>query len=198
MNFEDAQTYARTVTEGERVRLRPLAEPELPQLEQWWFEPETLLMQTTSVVARPAGGFVEQLRSWHANTDLNSGAGFAVARRSDDELLGSVTLHSVTARSLQATLGIVLGEPHQGYGYGVEATALMVDFGFRTMPLHRIELQVFGPNERAIATYERAGFRIEGRRREVVYADGTWQDEVIMGVLRQEWDERPTAGAAGR
>lgn len=38
--------------------------------------------------------------------------------------------------------------------------------------------------------YERAGFREEGRRREVVFLDGAWHDEIVMGLLRSEWAAR--------
>jgi RimJ/RimL family protein N-acetyltransferase len=52
-----------------------------------------------------------------------------------------------------------------GQGYGTEATGLMLDHAFGTLRLHRIALSVFAFNERAIRSYRRVGFLVEGRSR---------------------------------
>lgn len=185
----DARAYGPQVLTGDRVRLRQLEDDELKLVERWWNDPSVLPLQTSGLPPRPAGGWAEQLKLWHANTDLSS-VGFAVAAREDDLLLGTVALHSMDALGQAATFGIMLGPPAQGRGLGEEATRLMVDYGFRARPLHRIELRVWSYNERARTVYERAGFREEGRRREVVFLDGAWHDEIVMGLLRSEWAAR--------
>jgi RimJ/RimL family protein N-acetyltransferase len=50
-----------------------------------------------------------------------------------------------------------------------------------------VGLSVFAFNERAIRSYEKAGFRVEGRLREAISRDGRYWDEIQMGVLRDEW-----------
>jgi putative acetyltransferase len=62
---------------------------------------------------------------------------------------------------------------------------LLLDLGF-----HRVELQVYGFNERAIAHAERSGYVREGVRRKAYLRDGEWQDAVLFGLLREELDER--------
>lgn len=171
---------------GDRLRLRPLEDSELSAVESWWNDPGTLPFQTDGMPARPAGQWIDQFRQWHANGDPGA-VGFAVGRRGDGELMGTVTLHSITARGQAATFGIILGPHAQGQGYGVEATRLMVDYGFRMLPIHRIGLEVWGYNDRARTVYERAGFSVEGQRREVVFLDGAWHDQVLMSILRTEW-----------
>ena len=49
--------------------------------------------------------------------------------------------------------------------------------------LHRIDLRVLAYNTRATRCYLRAGFVEEGREREAALVDGTWHDDVIMGIL---------------
>lgn len=178
-DFADALT-------SPRLRLRPLEDSELETVEAWWNEPATLVFQTTAAPPRPSGRWTEQLKTWHANAEDGS-VGFAVAAREDDALLGTVALHSITATGQAATFGIMLGSPAQGRGYGHEATRLMVDYGFRMLPLHRIGLAVWSYNDRAQKVYESAGFTVEGRHREVVFLDGAWHDEIHMSILRSEW-----------
>ena len=63
----------------------------------------------------------------------------------------------------------------------------MLRFAFDEMNLNRVSLHVFEFNERAIACYEKCGFKLEGRLREAHFADGKYSDELIMGILRHEF-----------
>jgi L-phenylalanine/L-methionine N-acetyltransferase len=55
------------------------------------------------------------------------------------------------------------------------------DFGF-----HRLELQIYGFNDRAIAHAERVGYVREGVKRKAYLKDGEWQDAVLYSMLRDE------------
>lgn len=69
-----------------------------------------------------------------------------------------------------------------------------VNFAFGTLHMHRVELGVFDVNPRAIACYERVGFRHEGTRREsyqVRGAPGVFWSEILMSVLRGNGSESP-------
>ena len=74
----------------------------------------------------------------------------------------------------------------------------MLWLAFERIGLHRVGLSVFSFNERAIRSYEKAGFRVEGRLREAIARDGRYWDEIQMGVLRDDWlAARSAATAAG-
>jgi len=72
-------------------------------------------------------------------------------------------------------------------GLGTEATRLMIDYGFNTLNLHRIQLHVFQDNKAAIRIYEKIGFKKEGVLREVMYHHGKYCDFLVMGCLKNEW-----------
>lgn len=84
-----------------------------------------------------------------------------------------------------AELGVRIGiESERGKGYGTRAVRLAVDYAWNVLNLHRITLHVLAHNERAIASYLRAGFQIEGRMREAAYITGQWRDVMVMGAVR--------------
>jgi len=58
------------------------------------------------------------------------------------------------------------------------------------MNLHRIELEVFADNARAVHVYEKVGFHMEGTRRRAIFKFGRYQDLHVMGLLEEElrWD----------
>ena len=64
----------------------------------------------------------------------------------------------------------------------------MVRYAFLAMGLNRIELRTFAFNTRARRAYERVGFVQEGIRREAAWIAGGFADDVVMGLLRSEWE----------
>jgi RimJ/RimL family protein N-acetyltransferase len=62
-----------------------------------------------------------------------------------------------------------------------------LNYAFSELNMHRIQLTVFSYNERAIALYERLGFRREGTHREQILRDGKRYDMYLYGLLRREW-----------
>ena len=61
------------------------------------------------------------------------------------------------------------------------------DFAFEVLGLHRLELEVFSFNPRAQAVYRKAGFRVEGVRRDAVLDGQTYADAIEMAILEEEW-----------
>ena len=86
-------------------------------------------------------------------------------------------------------VGIGIGEPeYWGKGYGTEAMQLTLRYAFTELNMHRVTLGVFDYNPRAIRSYEKAGFKLEGRLRGEVSRQGSHHDILLMGVLRSEWE----------
>jgi RimJ/RimL family protein N-acetyltransferase len=103
-------------------------------------------------------------------------------------LIGFTTFSSLDADNGSVMFHITIGERDAwGRGLGTEATQLMLHHAFDRLGLHRVGLSVFSYNSRAIRAYEKAGFRIEGRLREAIQRQGTYFDEVQMGILAEEW-----------
>lgn len=100
---------------------------------------------------------------------------------------GSVAFHRVNERNRIAEAGRFAILPEfRGRGIGLEAARqfqrlLLVDLGF-----HRVELQIYGFNERAIAHAERCGYVREGVKRKAYEKHGEWQDAVLFSLLREE------------
>src|SRR5262245_11695325 len=114
---------------------------------------------------------------------------FGIRELATDRLIGSCQLLGVSPVHRKAELQIRIGEADaRGRGYGREAVELLLDFGFRDLNLHRVELTVLDGNETALKTYLAAGFVREGVLREAASIDGRYVDLIQMSILR---DERP-------
>lgn len=69
----------------------------------------------------------------------------------------------------------------------------LLRFVFLELNLHRVELEVYDFNPRAMRCYEKAGFRLEGTRRQVLYRDGRYHDIHQMGILQEEFQKSLSA-----
>jgi RimJ/RimL family protein N-acetyltransferase len=182
----DAADYGDRLLTGTAVHLRATAEADLPLLESWWLDPAVAALQSDAVRPCPTGPIAERFRSWSTN-DTDGAVGFSVVSVDTGELAGHASLWGATVRRRCATLGVLLGPEHRGRGRGRETVRLMLRYGFQEMGLHRVQLEVWAFNDRALRCYRSAGFVEEGRRRQVTFHDGRWHDEVLMAVLRSEW-----------
>jgi RimJ/RimL family protein N-acetyltransferase len=184
--LEDAQEYGSGILRGSLTYLRELREDDLAVLERWWADPSVAVFQTSNIRPQPAESVAEMIRGWCTNKDPGA-VGFCVASRADDRLIGHAALHGATVVNRTATMAMLIGAEHSGKGFGTDATRTLVRYGFEEMGLHRIGLEVWSFNTRALATYTKAGFVEEGRRREVVFHGGRFYDEVLMSLLATEW-----------
>lgn len=113
---------------------------------------------------------------------------FAIHALDSDQLLGFVSLFGINWNHGDTWVGIGLGErEHWGKGYGTDAMRVILRYAFSELNLHRVTLGVFEYNPRAIRSYEKSGFRHEGRIRKHLLKDSKRWDVLQMGVLREEW-----------
>lgn len=104
----------------------------------------------------------------------------------DGSAVGGASLFNFDVLARHAEAGINLLPNARGRGFGTAAIALLVEFGFVRRNLRRIHLQAIASNTAAIRAYEKAGFVVEGRQRQHAWVRGTYEDIVLMGVLRSE------------
>ncbi|HHY89164.1 MAG TPA: GNAT family N-acetyltransferase [Chloroflexi bacterium] len=172
---------------GKRIRLRPAERSDLPHFVRWFSDPEVtryLSMRFPMSMAREEQWFEDMLKRPQVEHVLC----IEVDQDGEWKLIGNCAFHKVDWINSSAEVGISIGEKeYWNQHYGREALAVLVNYGFTELNLHRIWLQVFANNPRGIRAYESIGFRHEGRKREHEYINGEYVDDLIMGVLRHEW-----------
>jgi len=181
----DREHWHPTVIPGHLVTLRRHRPENLPQIVRWYRDPE--LARLTRYHVQPMT--LEEIERFFVTRLLASDSiAFGIHERDSDRLIGLTTFSALDPDNGSVLFHITIGEPDAwGRGYGTEAAELMLLHAFVRLGLHRVGLSVFAFNERAIRSYEKAGFRLEGRLREAITRDGRFWDEIQMGALREEW-----------
>jgi [ribosomal protein S5]-alanine N-acetyltransferase len=132
-----------------------------------------------------------QFQVWLADVGRNTTkVFFAIRKIAQPAIVGYLALTNINAVHRSAELGIRIGSAgERGKGYGRAAIGLALQYAFKTLNLHRVQLTVFAHNTRAIRSYTAAGFEEEGRLSQAAFIDGRWADVVIMAALRPEATE---------
>jgi len=115
---------------------------------------------------------------------------FAIRALDGDKLIGFTGLWVDLIHS-EGWVGIGIGEREfWGKGYGTDAMRLILQYAFAELNLKRVSLALHSYNERALKSYEQAGFTLEGRTRGDQRREGKRTDTLWMGILHDEWLQR--------
>ncbi|MBA2496036.1 MAG: GNAT family N-acetyltransferase [Acidimicrobiia bacterium] len=100
--------------------------------------------------------------------------------------VGGVVVGSITAehgRSGRVGLGMAIVDGHRGRGIGTALLGWVVDWA-RERGAHKVTLELWPDNDRALGLYRKLGFEVEGRyRRHWRRRDGSLWDAVGMGLV---------------
>jgi RimJ/RimL family protein N-acetyltransferase len=172
---------------GPNIQLTALGLDDLPVLAQWYQDAEFLrLFDAVPAAPRSESASREWLEERQRARDAFL---FGVRLREGDQLIGVVELDGILWNQQVSWLSIGIGDAaRRGQGYGAQALQLALDFAFRELNLHRVQLTVFAYNAAAIALYQKLGFQREGTFREFLHRDGQRYDMYLYGLLRREWE----------
>lgn len=124
----------------------------------------------------------EMLKRQAAGTHLYA----SIALKSTQEIIGTVMLFNIDQDARHAEIGYVFHRNHWGKGYGTEAIALMNDFGFNSLKLHKLHARVVDTNIGSSRVLEKNGFELEGRLKDYYFIDKMYYDGLFFGKLGSE------------
>lgn len=112
---------------------------------------------------------------------------FSVRTLDGDQYIGSLGMWVDLIHS-EAWVGLGIGEREfWSRGYGSDMMRLCQRYVFAELGLQRLSLGLHEYNPRALRSYEKCGFRLEGRTRKDLMREGKRYDSLWMGILREEW-----------
>lgn len=105
----------------------------------------------------------------------------------DGERAGTIRFSRANRRSRIADLGGLAVHPDfRGRRVGDETARLVQRHLIDDLGFHRLQLEVYGFNERAMVHAERSGFVREGVRRKAYWRNGEWVDGVLFGLVEED------------
>lgn len=169
---------------GKSVYLRSIKDEDLESIYKSCQVEEFLFMTGT----QKSFTLDEIIKSYKQFSEDPTRYDFAICLLDNNEVIGDLAILDVDKVNRKAGFRISLHNKNIiNKGYGTEATKLAQKFTFEELKLNRLELEVFSHNIRGIKAYKKAGFKNEGVLRESLYMNDTYSDEVLMGILQEEY-----------
>jgi diamine N-acetyltransferase len=169
--------------------LREISESDLLFINKWRNDSELvdLLGNNFLYIAQ------EVDKAWYdqyLNTRI-SNIRLMILEKKDYLPIGTVQLTNIHNINRSAEFSIMIGNKNYwSKGAGYFATIHIIEHGFLNLNLNRIYLTVLETNQRALALYEKIGFKKEGTMRQAIFKNGSFQNLVQMSILRQELNKQ--------
>lgn len=186
----EALTY---FLEGKRICLREVRPSDVNErYYRWMNDPEI----TRFLESRFAPNAIENLRDYVAGKlEDRDNIFLAIVLKEEDRHIGNIKLGPIQWIHRLADIGLLIGEKDcWGKGYATEAIQLVSHYAFNVLNLHKVAAGCYGPNEGSARAFRKAGFVVEGVRKEQFYANGSYVDDILLGLIRPDWNQgkRPT------
>ena len=176
--------------ESERLVLRDFTEQDTDDLYRYAVDPDV----GPSAGWKPHESREESLSI--IRMFMEEGDVFAIERKSDHRMIGTIGLHRDKWRNLTDVkmVGYVLAQDCWGNGYMSEAVKRLLQFGFEELQLRLMSISHYTFNDRSRRVIEKCGFVYEGTLRQTFLRyDGAVFDEAIYSLTREEWQQQTNA-----
>jgi len=168
---------------GKKVFLRYVREGDFEEMRKLFDESRKFYKGLIDTPDTP-----EKFAAYVARNESDTYECFVICRASDERIVGSINLSQIFRKAFQnAYLGYSLGVNYTGQGYMTEAVALVLQFAFKDLKLHRIEANVQPENKASIAVLKRCGFTLEGFSRKYLKIGGKWRDHERFAIIIEDW-----------
>lgn len=181
---------------GRRVVLRPL---KASDWEDWrevrkrcgdWlvkWEPRTSTAYPDPTDDRRA--FMSRCSARDREREMGSAYGFGIFV--GGRVAGEINLNSIQRGPFQnAYVGYWIDEALAGNSYTPEAVAVVLQFAFEELGLHRIQISIIPRNTASRRVVEKLGMRDEGLAERYLEINGVWEDHLRFAMTTEEWSLR--------
>ncbi|CAM3823752.1 GNAT family N-acetyltransferase [Marinicrinis lubricantis] len=114
---------------------------------------------------------------------------FAIETVSNNQLVGIINLNSLDHKNGVFSFGLGVNRGYRNNGYATEATRIIMRYGFYELRMQKCNSSCVEINEASLKFHKNLGFIEEGRRRRIIYMNGKFYDNILLGITREEFDE---------
>jgi len=108
----------------------------------------------------------------------------SIVQKSTQEIIGTAMIFNFDHEANQAEIGYVFHRDHWGKGYGTECVALMSDFAFESLNLHKLHASVVDANVGSARILEKNGYELEGELRDHYFIEETYFNALLFGKIQ--------------
>jgi RimJ/RimL family protein N-acetyltransferase len=174
--------------QGQLTRLRPLSVDDAEEaLRDRLDSPGRQMLQLGIELPASAEAMRERLANLADCRDADGLILFTIENL-DGENVGGLSYHTRNRKDGNFSFGIRVSPRFRGHGYATDAVRLLLRYAFLERRYHKCNSACVENNVASARLHLALGFREEGRRRETLFYNGRYYDELLFGLTRPEFD----------
>jgi RimJ/RimL family protein N-acetyltransferase len=187
MEFEPYSGY---FWQGDKVRLRAMQIEDVHKKLREYTDSEARAWLQLGMDLPPVSreAYVEMIKPYLDFKEKSPVLSFSIESL-DGEYVGWINLHSKSERRGTFGFGISIFREYRRKGYAEEAVRILLRYCFYELRMQKCNSACIEINEGSIRLHQKIGFQQEGRIRQNIYLNGKFYDDLLWGLLREEFDE---------
>jgi RimJ/RimL family protein N-acetyltransferase len=170
---------------GEKVYLRPVEKSDAPLVQRWHNDPD---IRKSARLGELPVTYTKEEADIDLARDSEDEIYLLIVKKKGDRPIGFIRLHIIDRTSHNMWLRMIIGDKNaRGADLANDALLHVVEWLFSEQNVHRITLETYETNERALRFFKKIGFKQEGVLREAVYKDGKYYNIISLGLLKKEF-----------
>ncbi|MGM0508576.1 MAG: GNAT family N-acetyltransferase [Fusobacteriota bacterium] len=189
-NKNNKINYSKYYWQNKLVRLRAMKPEDWEGMFHNYYDSEARRMLEYKLELPPTHEAGKEVTEKFSNFDPECGRLMFVIENLKGDMVGSLNISGIDERNGTFGIGIQVDIDKRGKGYGTAAMKLLINYAFNERRLHKFNVSVLEGNIASATMMKKLGCKKEGVRREVIFTDGEYKDEILYGLIRGEFNIR--------
>lgn len=171
--------------QGKKIYLRRLTEEDVTQeYVNWMNDPEINQYLDSRFYVQT----IESTKAFIKSVSNDRNYQFGIFDNITGKHIGNIKLGNINSHDMSADIGFLIGEKsYWGHGIATEAIALVTEFAFKTLNLHKVWGGAYSPNVGSMKAFLKNGFEKEGVRRNQHFCNGEFVDGILFGKINDNY-----------
>lgn len=167
--------------EGIKTKLRAIEPEDVDIIYQW--ENDLKIWHLSNTVT-PFSRFAIEQYIFNSG-DIYSSKQLRLIIEVDNEAAGCIDLFDFDPNNRRAGIGIFINKNFRNNGYAKDALNTLVDYCFKILNLHQLYCSILSDNTESLNLFKSKGFEITGTRKQWIYHNNKWLDELFLQLINQ-------------
>ncbi|MDC6159347.1 GNAT family N-acetyltransferase [Bacillus cereus group sp. Bce005] len=169
----------------QRLHLRRMAVSDSHSLFKIWSDPDVTRFMNISNFTHEAQA-KEMIELLEELAQASKAIRFSMIELKSNEIIGTCGFNSIDFENAKAEIGYDIAKAYWGKGYAPEGISALLNYGFETLKLNRIEAKVEPANVNSIKVIEKLHFTFEGTLRQYEKSKGNFIDIKMYSLLKTD------------
>ncbi|MEE1154655.1 MAG: GNAT family protein [Acutalibacteraceae bacterium] len=174
--------------ETERLILRRFNYTDDEDMLQYWVADEriqSLYSEPVYTTKDEVKGLLDKYIGFYDKDDYYR---WAIIEKKSNKCIGQIAYFLVDNKNHFAEIEYCIGTEFQCKGYATEATKAIIEYGFKKINLHKVQICTKTINQPSKRVIEKCGLTYEGTMRDFFYMNGEYVGRLYFSILKSEFE----------